>query len=232
VSILVLCPSRGRPEKARELRESFDDTTTSGYADLLFITDEDDETRKEYPDLKTTIHRGRPGMVDALNEVAMRAVKVGRKYKYLGFVGDDHRFRTRGWDMAIFDNMERRGGGFAYGNDLLQGENLPTAVFVSTEIVQQLGYFSPPKLAHLYVDDSWKYLGDGADCLYYFPDIIIEHMHPFNGKAEWDEGYRRVNDTGVISADRFAYEEWLRVDADKDVARVKEALRQLQADVL
>ena len=229
MSLLVLCPSRGRPDNARELLDTFQKTKTNTSSYLAFVLDSDDPTASEYPRGAYVVERGRPGMVDALNNVAGTEVD---KYTYIGFVGDDHRFRTKGWDTVMLAYLARAGGGFAYANDLLQRENLPTAVFVTSEIVKQLGYFSPPKLAHLYVDDSWKYLGDGADCLYYFPDIVIEHMHPFNGKAEWDEGYRRVNDTGVISADRFAYEEWLRVDADKDVARVKEALRQLQADVL
>ena len=229
MSLLVLCPSRGRPDSARELLDTFQRTKSNTSSYLAFVVDIDDPTAGEYPRGTYVIERGRPGMVDALNRVAGNEVS---KYGYIGFVGDDHRFRTKGWDNVMLAYLSRAGGGFAYANDLLQGENLPTAVFVSSEIVKELGYFAPPNLAHLYVDDSWKLLGDGADCLYYFPDIIIEHMHPYAGKAEWDEGYKRVNDSAVVSADRWAYEAWVAGEASADIARVREALRQLQADIL
>ena len=221
MTMLVLCPSRGRPDKARELFDTFSMTRVQHSTVLQFVLDDDDPALGEYPAGSYIIPRGRPGMTDALNRVA---VQEARRYDIIGFVGDDHRFRTKGWDRSFAEFLQSAGGGFAYGNDLYQGENLPTAVFITSRIVTSLGYFCPPAQQHLYLDDAWKYLGDGAECLFYFPDIIIEHMHPGVGKAEWDEGYARVNAPALYESDRLAFEQWQRDAGQADVGKVRTAL--------
>jgi hypothetical protein len=121
-----------------------------------------------------------------------------------------------------------------YGNDLLQGANLPTAVFMTSDIIRALGWMVPPSLQHLYVDDSWRDLGRSAACLQYLPDVVIEHVHPFalgadhRPKAELDDGYRRVNAPGVYAADEAAYRAWHRSGA---FARDVQAIIALRAGV-
>lgn len=222
MTMLVLCPSRGRPEGAYELLDTFSSTKGLPNTILQFIVDADDPKASLYPEGHYVVERGRPGMADALNKVA---VMEASRYDILGFVGDDHRFRTPGWDRKIEQAL--KSGGFAYGNDLLQGPNLPTAVFISAPIVEKLGWFSPPMQAHLYLDDAWKYLGESTGSLFYLPGVIIEHMHPIAGKAEWDEGYARVNSTAMYDADRAAYETWLKGGAQADINRVKSVLADL-----
>jgi hypothetical protein len=56
-------------------------------------------------------------------------------------------------------------------------------------------------LRHLYIDNYWLELAGAAGCLTYLPDVVIEHMHPAYGKAEWDESYRRVNSPEMYGAD-------------------------------
>jgi hypothetical protein len=36
-------------------------------------------------------------------------------------------------------------------------------------------------------------------------DVVIEHMHPIAGKAEWDEGYIRVNDGSMYATDAKSF---------------------------
>ncbi len=78
-----------------------------------------------------------------------------------------------------------------------------------------------PTLRHLYIDDYWKTFAGPVGCLYYLPDIIIEHMHPLAGKGQWDEGYKRVNDESVYSADREALEAWRATQMDADIERLR-----------
>jgi hypothetical protein len=109
------------------------------------------------------------------------------------------------WDLAYLDALREMGTGIVYGNDLLQGKRLPTQVAMTADIIRALGYMVPPELFHMYADDWWKVLGHNAGCLRYLPDVIVEHMHPVAGKAEWDEGHKRVNAQEVYDRDYAAY---------------------------
>src|ERR1022692_4739674 len=73
------------------------------------------------------------------------------RYRALCSMGDDHLPRTPGWDRLLLDGLADMGGGFAYGNDLYQGEILPTAVAVSSPIVAALGWMCLPALNHMFV---------------------------------------------------------------------------------
>lgn len=208
----VIVPSRGRPLNIGQLIESFDATRI--VAELHVVVDEDDPVVHEYdkilahsPDWVRWTRTKPKGMVGALNEAATKYANVMRGApKIIGFMGDDHRPRTYGWDVMLEKALERIG--IAYGNDLLQGANLPTQVFMSSEIIRALGHMAPP-FRHLYVDNYWRALGEGANCLSYLPDVIIEHMHPVAGKAEWDDRYKAVNAGEIYQADAQAFASYL-----------------------
>jgi hypothetical protein len=163
-------------------------------------------------------------MVEALNARATGYAGLDDPPFAIGFMGDDHCPRTYGWDKAYVDALREMGTGIVYGNDLIQGARLPTQVAMTADIVRALGYMAPPALTHLYVDNFWRDLGTVAGCLRYLPDVTVEHRHPIAGKAEWDEGYRRVNDAAMYERDRLAYVEYQRTQFVADVAKVK-ALR-------
>lgn len=225
-SALVLCPTRGRPANAAEVLDSFRRTKALDESHLLFVVDDDDPSRDDYLDLVPATHlainESIGSMVLALNAQATLHAAIG-VYDYLGFVGDDHRFRTEAWDRIMLDKLDAVGGGFGYANDLYQGINLPTQVVMSASIVNELGWMAPPVLRHLWVDDAWKYLGSSVGRLVYFPEVTIEHVHPYAGKAAMDEHYERVNSRQMIDHDREAFGTWLRNSAS-DVAKVKAAL--------
>lgn len=213
--LTVICPSRGRPDAAAEVMKTFQATAVDLDSRLWFIVDPDDETLEDYPNsleepvVLTYQLAEKPalgGMLPPLN-MAIRIKEIlPKRVTVVGFVGDDHRFRTPGWDAAIDDYLEEHLG-VAYGDDLLQRQNLPTQWFVSRPIVDVFG-MGLPTLRHLYIDDYWKTFASAADCLYYMPDIVIEHMHPTAGKAEWDDSYRANNAPEMYNADRLAYTEW------------------------
>jgi hypothetical protein len=117
--------------------------------------------------------------------------------------GDDHRVRTRGWDEALTDAAGPVG--IAYGDDLIQGVELPTSVVMSSDIVRTLGQMVPPTLQHLFVDDYWKALGIGIGQLHYVPEVVIEHMHPSAGKAEMDDSYAITNHPDRYESDSAAW---------------------------
>lgn len=219
--LIVMCPSRGRPQKAREAFESFIATKRLPSTTMIFLVDEDDPYLPEYTaSLPVKLNTGEGGgMGPVINGNVETFVHTA---DILGFIGDDHRFRTPDWDVAVTSALSK--GGIAYGNDLSRPD-LPTQVFISSRIVAALGWFCLPGALHLYLDDTWATLGNRADCLHYLEDVVIEHVHPVYGKAESDEGYQRVNHPSVYSHDGQIYAQWLESgQADKDAATVRSLL--------
>jgi hypothetical protein len=129
-------------------------------------------------------------------------------HSVIGFMGDDHRPRTYAWDKVFQDVAEEKGTAVIYGNDLIQGGNLATAVAITTNIISTLGYMVPPGQTHLYLDNAWMDMGREVGGLVYRHDVVIEHVHPIGGKVQWDEGYKEVNSPAMYSADHAAYEAW------------------------
>lgn len=211
--LLVIVPSRNRPESVMSLASEFFGNG-SGKADLLFATDDDQPPYPEYPGVK--YRRGpRLRMCGTLNAAA---VEYADKYEYIGFLGDDHRPRTKVWDEKVIDAL--RNNNVVYGNDLLQGERLPTAVFLRSGIITDLGYMAPPSLIHLYLDNFWLELGR-ATSIKYLPDVIIEHLHPMAGKAEWSDSYREVNDQELYDRDQKAFQKYMETQFSADVEKVQ-----------
>ena len=142
-------------------------------------------------------------------------------YKYLSFMGDDHRPRTKGWDVFLTDPLKNKIG-VSYGNDLLQGKNIPTAVVLSSEIVRELGFMVPPVLRHFFFDNYWKDLGTGIDRLHYMDDVIIEHMHPLNNKSSGDETYGYA--WSQLDHDTPVYDEYRVMQLKQDIEKIKSIL--------
>jgi hypothetical protein len=204
-TLLVLVPSRGRPQSVAEMAKAWEATNTKAH--LLYVVDDDDLTLPEYAtacrDFWVGLRVGkRLRLGPTLNAVATDCTD---RAEAIAFLGDDHRPRTPGWDAALLAELDALGHGIAYGNDLLQGPNLPTAVVMSSSIVQALGYFCPPGLIHMYLDNFWAELGRGANCLAYRGDVIIEHVHPEAGKAEDDAGYVEARAHMDPDCDRWRY---------------------------
>ena len=88
-------------------------------------------------------------------------------------------------------------------------------------ITRTLGYFSPPKQKHLFIDNFWRDLGIELGTLVYVPEVIIEHLHPFAGKAQWDEGYLEVNDQKMYIYDQLMYQEYHITRWKDDLAKLR-----------
>jgi hypothetical protein len=214
----LLIPTRGRPANAARLARSIADTTRPGYTTPYFLLDHDDpelgnylsQLRQVAPDparmVMITPRGGPERMGPVLN---WAAAALGTLFDYLGFMGDDHLPRTIGWDERLCRAIGTRPG-VAYGNDLFQGERLPTAVVMTAAIVRVLGYMSPPPLVHLWIDDYWRELGQSLDHLVYLPDVIIEHLHPqAGGKAEVDASYLESGmNPELMQDDGWRWQQW------------------------
>jgi hypothetical protein len=188
-----------------------DETETE--SDLIVIVDDDEPQMDAYLQLGCDVlmvEKNGKGMAKPLN---FAAGHYANKYRHFAFLGDDHRPRTKNWDVHFINALDELGTGLVYGNDLLQGKNLATAIAMTGDIVKALGGMVPPDMIHLYLDNFWMQLGQDLNAMTYLDDVILEHMHPIAGKAEWDEGYRAVNAEEVYSADKKALDDYLQSSA-------------------
>lgn len=228
--IAVIMPTRSaggiRNIPAQEAFASWK-ATTEGMSDFYYGVDFDDEHNYNIPEGALVLRNERLRLVPKLNKMCEALVD---KYDYVYFLGDDHRFLTPGWESAWIADAEAAGGNaIYYGNDLLQKEALPTAVFMSTWIIKELGYMAPPCLQHMYADNFWKDLGKALSILRYYKDLIIEHKHHSARKSKVDSQYKEV--AGLMDTDGRQYRKYLKAqfNLDVDMLRKKCALRLLGA---
>lgn len=227
--LVVVVPTRGRPEAAAQLAGTLAATRTAG-TQMMLAVDESDPCLDAYRDVAVEMAlwvclavAPSTTMVEALNLAVTELLELANLPAAIGFCGDDHRFRSTGFDRAYLDALAARPG-IAYGDDLVQGEALPTQCAMSTPVVRALGHMAPPVLRHLYVDNYWLTLGSAADCLTYLPEVVVEHVHPITGKVPWDEGHARVNDPALYAQDREAFNAYWAEFGDRDTQAARRAV--------
>ena len=235
MSIVVVIPSRGRPEQSHAAVQSIRDTASLVTTCVNLVVDGDDPELEAYRALcwglfyraetflTVIIDPDATGnLVKATNTASLQIARDD-PHAIIGNVGDDQRARTPGWDRLVTDAL--RVPGIAYGDDGFQHEALPCGgTFISATIVNALGWYALPSCQHLFIDNAWGDLGRELGRLTYIPEVVFEHLHPFAGKAEWDEGYERANNQAIIDHDRNAYEAWRSGPLAGDVATVRRVL--------
>ena len=220
-SVLVICPSRGRPKECRRMLESFH--ATQKISMIRVCLDMCDPCLNDYMDICTPLA---PLLIDQRKKTT-EIINGNWRYapehiKYFSITNDDFVYRTDSWDLKLVGEIALNGGkGIAYGNDLCAGANLPTTSVISRTIVEALGWLQMPTLTHLYGDNVWKHIGQSAGCLYHRQDVIIEHMHVFNKKMAPDATHQHTNSQGMYAKDEAAFAEWITLQAKTDIAKVK-----------
>lgn len=227
--LVVIVPTRLRPHAVRPLAQAFADTCLAD-TELLWCIDDCphaneyidavfDTTADTYPHQRLSIGGPRRRLVGTLNHHAGALADGPNPPFAVGYLGDDHRPKTLGWDSAYLAALTDLGTGIVYGDDEHQGATLPTQMAMTTDIIRALGYLVPPCLTHMYCDNFWKDLGERAGCLTYLPDVTITHHHPGVGRGSWDASYHESNSADRYATDRAAYEQYRTsgyLDADVD----------------
>ena len=216
-ALTVLVPSRGRPHNIQQLLESWESTVT-GDTHLIVLVDDDDPTLEEYLKLPVEVRVGpRLRIGGTLNVVAPEIATTSRN---IGFMGDDHRPRTKGWDEAFINELDKLKVGVVYGNDLAHGVNLATSVTMTSNIVNTLGYMCVPGSIHLFLDNFWMEIGRGTN-ITYFDDVVIEHVHPLFQKAPSDNTYIEANSPEVWGADEMTFNNYVATQLQDDLQKLR-----------
>jgi hypothetical protein len=234
--LLVLVPSRGRPQSVQRMVDAWDATDAWDHARLVYVVDADDPTLDSYFQPVTTdrglvqlvtLDKWLP-LVPKLNQVATAALRMDPDGFAIAYFGDDHLPRTVGWAKRYLDALRALGSGFVYCDDGFQGERLATQFAVTTDVVRALGSMVPAPVEHLYCDNVVMEIGKASGALTYLPDVLIEHMHPMAHKAELDEGYARFNSADQYAKDGAAFREWAHDPLGlAHAARTVRALREM-----
>lgn len=219
--LVIIVPSRGRPQQMREFLKQWHRTKSNSWVALC--VDDDDETLNRYP-LNAphwpAVYKGpRRGLAWWTNQMAIHFAWDG--VFAVASVGDDHRLEGD-WEAQILGALHEMGTGIVYGDDGFQGENRPTACFMTADIVRTLGWMCVPGCEHMEIDVAWKELGEAAGVLRYLPHVKTPHLHPLAGKADWDESYRESNSEASYAHDIAVYRAYKESGQfDADVARIK-----------
>lgn len=222
----ILVPSRGRPHNLARLAEGIAATATSPYQIYTRIDDDDHEyghyLALEVDGLRITTGP-RVFYGASLNELAPIAVADG--CTHLAMFGDDVLPATRGWDRMLIDALGDRLG-IAYGDDGLRHKHapdLPTHYVTQAEVYERLGWFAPPTIRHLFLDNVARELGKALRNFVYVDAAKISHLHRWVGLAPDDQTYREANDKSKRRLDQAAFEAW------RDGDGLREAIKALTA---
>jgi hypothetical protein len=216
--ILIIVPSRsagnGRERNVDRFIQGWKNNT-EGLSDLIIALDDDDD--HFYPRHEGVLYDINPRirMIPTLNLVAN---KYKNDYEMIAFLGDDHFIRTNWESKFLKKHNETNGYAVCYGNDLFKGQYLPTAICLSSNIIESLGYMVPENLIHMYADNFWMDLGNSLQTLFYFDNVIFEHIHPDIGKTDRDNMY--LESVEWMDPDRIEYEKYkysgrFNLDIDK-----------------
>lgn len=219
--LLIIVPSRLRSANAHRLMTEILKSSREGLpVSLMFAVESNDSSKEDYPQEITVSYSG-GSMISTLNEAALDNCD---KYDYIGFMGDDVLPRSENWLEIILSELEKNKLSIVYGNDLIHGEGLPTSVFMDSKIIKELGYMALPGAKQLFTDNYWKALGEELGTLSYLPHVILEHMHPLVGKAEYDSVYDESYSEQRWQWDRNIFDQHMSNQFKKDIEKLRNHL--------
>lgn len=218
-SLLVMVPTRKRRENCERFLKSFEETAEM--ADLVFITDSDDQESYEGMDWGTATHAVLEPREATVGKVNRTADATASAYDALMFIGDDNTFITPGWDTILMKALADMGGtGMVYPENGRRND-IPESVIISTDIVRHLGWFMNPGFAHYYVDNVWADLGRRAGLIRYVPQAVVSHQHyQVNPDVPRDETYSEAEMLWGES-DRRAFQQWRTRDMQMEISKLR-----------
>ena len=145
------------------------------------------------------IHPENVGLLGVLN----RFFAEHPDLPWYGLLTDDAMVRTEGWDKHL---VAAAGPfGIASCNDGWRpGERIAGAVVFGGGLLRAWGWWGAPGLWHTYGDDAWEEIARGLGNWVYCADVLVEHQHPFNGKAAIDRTHERSYSRLEADRRRFA----------------------------
>lgn len=160
------------------------------------------------------------GVCRVLNDIFTRYPNC----PWYGFLSDDSIVRTTGWDLKLLSHLDDFG--IVHSADGWQsGERIHGAVLFGKELLSALGWWTAPGLIHSFCDDVWEAIAQRIGRRRYVPEVLVEHIHFWNGKANIDTTYLKAYSS--FDADQKVFQKWKEHDFENAISRIENRLRRL-----
>lgn len=183
MNIVILCPSRGRPNRFRDMLQSALATATAPVRVHLML-DEDDPRLKDYADqpenVTTLIGARLPGPV----LLDRQARSCSEPIIFAG--ADDIVFETLGWDDALRNALNVPGPMAVAPND--GATQKWTHFAVNRRWLEVVGHLTPA-FEHFCVDTYVEQIAKAAGRWRWLKDVIVRHVHKKYDRALNDQTY-------------------------------------------
>jgi hypothetical protein len=176
----VVMPTRGRPERCKTAIESLYETA-EGEIELIVGFNPD----SQYPvDDRARIYVSPTGPSQRTCEMA--ALATG---EIIMQGSDDFIWRTKGWDRIFHEKAAEHPIACFYFNDGRPDDKMDSCIPVVTRRFYEIAGYFPAHFFHFYGDTWVATIAKMAGCLFYVPEVVVEHMHPKFRKSQWDDTY-------------------------------------------
>jgi len=238
--IAILCPTRGRPEQFRRMRDSLRSTQKGGagvwnyvygmtspqeyqsYVDLLGVPECSGYHLFQAPENMPTVHKW--------NTMADFALQ-GLTNSFFMLGADDIIFETSGWDEALinhYNSLENKIHVYAL-QDSRDADGTPH-VICTREYIEAMGYFLPPIFLHWNVDTWTVEIAKANNCFTHFRDFTLRHEKP-SDRGQPDETHSRIRQWGWHERDKWVAEKMAHV-LEVEKARLSMAFLKLKDGIL
>jgi len=221
LSILIICPSRGRPGYLAKMVQSF--VATSTVAHLVVRLDDDQKemyARVQIPERVFFEFGPKIGPGASINGSAYMNMRLAkerndltlRPYDAFCAAPDDAEFMTPGWDtyaLEVLQSFPKRIGVVSAAHDQGAFLNYPC---VSREWIEILGWYAHPTIYHFCWDTMHELLGDATNIVYAPRDKwLMKHQ----GLPQNLERY---------GADTSAFLTWCVTERPQEVQKLRKAM--------
>lgn len=211
--IAILCPTRGRPEQAKRMKDSVGDKAYIYFAGSL-------EDRQSYVDLMgnpftsgyhyVVMPENLP-TAHKWNSLADWLVKESLTNHLFMLGADDIVFETPEWDKALIDHynaLENKIHVYAL-QDSRDVDGTPH-VIVTRGYIEAMGYFVPPIFLHWFVDSWTVEIAKANGCFTHLRDFTLRHDKP-SDQGKPDETHSRIRQWGWHERDKWVAEKMAHV---------------------
>lgn len=210
MSIAILCPTRGRPDKFLRMVASAYDKTCGVYVYAGYDEnpkgqnhgygwDSIDTYERYFPENMPTAQKW-----NSLAEYAMTYPDTTHKLFMLG--ADDMVFDTPGWDRALLDHynaLDNKIHCYAL-QDSRSCDGTPHPI-VTREWVEAMGYFMPPIFLHWFLDTWTVAIAKANGVFTHMKDYSLIHDKP-SDRGQPDETHSRIRQWGFHERDKWVNE--------------------------
>lgn len=230
--MITFCvPSRGRPQLAKRLVDTANETAKYN-TEFLFYLNDDDSSLEEYKDLLSPeLYEVGPNQSTCYswNQLAGKS-----RNDVVMLMGDDVRVQTKHWDQLIINEFNKfddkilmvvpsdgriKGSGRHHGSlpCLWPDKPLPSAHFaVHKNWINKVGYLAPPFFWHFYVDTYTQKVARQLNRCMFLPTVT------FKAKKIFDETATAVrSNLNIAQRDKFVWESVRERHLQSDVELLK-----------